>query len=129
MIACERAPGLERRFAMEQWPCCEASWVAAVRAEAAERFHAHDGDELRITGVDIDPQALDLARRHVRQCGFERRIELINADMRDYHSPYELGALLANPPYGERLGDRRAADAVARALRMVSDAHPSLRWE
>lgn len=124
MIACERAPGLERRFAMEQWPCCEASWVAAVRAEAAERFHAHDGDELRITGVDIDPQALDLARRHVRQCGFERRIELINADMRDYHSPYEVGALLANPPYGERLGDRRAADAVARALRMVSDAHP-----
>ena len=41
-----------------------------VRAEAAEHFHAHDGDELRITGVDIDPQALDLARRHVRQCGF-----------------------------------------------------------
>ena len=24
--------------------------------------------------------------------------------------------MLANPPYGERLGDKRAADAVARAL-------------
>ncbi len=124
MIACERAPGLERAFAMERWPQCPAAQSAALRDEARQRFHAHDGDELMITGVDIDPGALELARRHVRQCGFQGRIELINADMRDFRSRHESGALLANPPYGEWLGDRRAADAVARALRMVSDAHP-----
>ena len=116
MIAADRAPGLERGFDMERWPAFDAQAGARLREEARERFHAHDGERLMITGVDIDPEALELARRHVKQCGFGGRIELINADMRDWKGDASGGVILANPPYGERLGDRRAADAVARAL-------------
>lgn len=124
MMAADRAPGLAREFALEAWPTCDRTELARLRAQAQERFHAHDGAELMLTGIDIDPHALELASRHVRQCGFQGRIELINADMRNYVSPYASGSIVANPPYGERLGGRQAANAVTRALRMVSDAHP-----
>ena len=116
MIATDRAPGLEREFALESWSQFDKPAGARLREEARERFHAHDGDALDITGVDIDPDALDLARKHVRQCGFSGRISLNNADMRDWKGNCASGVMLANPPYGERLGDKRAADAVARAL-------------
>lgn len=116
MMAADRAPGLTREFAMEKWPALDAGIAAHLREEAQERFHAHDGEQLLITGVDIDPQALELARRHVAQCGFAGRIALMDGDMRNCDVSCEGGAILANPPYGERMGDRRVADAVARAL-------------
>ena len=83
MIATDRAPGLNRDFAMETWPALDKQASTLLRDDALERFHAHDNDALDITGVDIDPDALDLARKHVRQCGFNGRISLINTDMRD----------------------------------------------
>lgn len=116
MIATDRAPGLDRKFALEDWDHFDESAGMRLREEARERFHAHDGDPIDITGVDIDPDALDLARKHVRQCGFSGRISLNNTDMRDWKGSCSGGVMLANPPYGERLGDKRAADAVARAL-------------
>ena len=122
MIATDRAPGLNRDFAMEIWPALDKQASTLLRDDALERFHAHDNDALDITGVDIDPDALDLARKHVRQCGFNGRISLINTDMRDWAGDCNGGAILANPPYGERLGDRRAADAVARALGRLAAA-------
>lgn len=122
MIATDSAPGLNRDFAMETWPALNKQASTLLRDDALERFHAHDNDALDITGVDIDPDALDLARKHVRQCGFNGRISLINTDMRDWAGDCNGGAILANPPYGERLGDRRAADAVARALGRLAAA-------
>ena len=120
MIATDRAPGLKREFAIERW----GGDFADIRREAQARCDAHAGDALDITGVDIDPEALELARRHVKQCGFDGRVRLINCDMRDYTSPAERGMLIANPPYGERMGGGAQAHAVARALRGVKDRHP-----
>ncbi len=44
----------------------------------------------------------------------------VRADMRDIVLGGEPGAIIANPPYGERIGDRRAAHAVARQLGELS---------
>lgn len=40
----------------------------------------------------------------------------MRADLRDVVVGEGDGAIVTNPPYGERLGDRRAAQAVAKAL-------------
>lgn len=123
-IALNRAPGLRRPFAMEKWPFADVSALERVRREAQSRSDEGQQREIRIAGSDIDPEAIELARRHIRQAGLGRRIEVEVMDMRDVVLKGEPGAIVANPPYGERIGDRRVAHVVARQLGELSRRCP-----
>ncbi len=123
-IALNRAPGLRRPFAMEKWPFANASALERVRREAQSRSDEGQQREIRIAGSDIDPEAIELARRHIRQAGLGGRIEVEVMDMRDVVLRGEPGAIVANPPYGERIGDRRVAHVVARQLGELSRRCP-----
>ena len=123
-IALNRAPGLRRPFAMEKWPFADASALERVRREAQSRSDEGQQREIRIAGSDIDPEAIELARRHIRQAGLGGRIEVEEMDMRDVVLKGEPGAIVANPPYGERIGDRRVAHVVARQLGELSRRCP-----
>lgn len=123
-IALNRAPGLRRPFAMEKWPFADASALERVRREAQSRSDEGQQREIRIAGSDIDPEAIELARRHIRQAGLGGRIEVEVMDMRDVILKGEPGAIVANPPYGERIGDRRVAHVVARQLGELSRRCP-----
>lgn len=114
-IALGRAPGLTRRFAMENWPCVDQKITEQVRADARAKFGEGYDRPIEISGSDIDPDAIELARRHIRQAGLADRIRLEVCDMRDLNVTGE-GVFIANPPYGERLDNKRAAHAVARQL-------------
>lgn len=123
-IALNRAPGLRRPFAMEKWPFTDVSALERVRREAQSRSDEGQQREIRIAGSDIDPEAIELARRHIRQAGLGGRIEVEVMDMRDVVLKGEPGAIVANPPYGERIGDRRVAHVVARQLGELSRRCP-----
>ena len=120
-IALDRAPGLTRKFAMEAWPCAPHAALDDIRAEARRRFEEGCRRPLNVSGSDINPEAIELAMRHVKQAGLAGRIALAVKDMRDLMPgdaiPAEpAGVFIANPPYGERLDNMRAAHAVARQL-------------
>ena len=70
-IALNRAPGLTRHFAMESWPVVTRNFAAieAIRSEARLKFAEGLRRPLHIAGSDISPEAIELARRHVRQAG------------------------------------------------------------
>ncbi len=123
-IALNRAPGLRRPFAMEKWPFADAAALERIRREAQSRSDEGAQREIRIAGSDIDPEAIELARRHIRQAGLGGRIEVEVMDMRDVILKGEPGAIVANPPYGERIGDRRVAHVVARQLGELSRRCP-----
>ncbi len=128
-IALDRAPGLTRKFAMEAWPCAPHGALDALRAEARKRFEAGCRRPLNISGSDIDPEAIELAARHVKQAGLAGRIGLSVKDMRDVAPGTDLpvepaGVFVANPPYGERLDNARAAHAVARQLGALQERFP-----
>lgn len=123
-IALNRAPGLRRPFAMQKWPFADVSALERVRREAQSRSDEGQQREIRIAGSDIDPEAIELARRHIRQAGLGGRIEVEVMDMRDVVLKGEPGAIVANPPYGERIGDRRVAHVVARQLGELSRRCP-----
>lgn len=123
-IALNRAPGLRRPFAMEKWPFADVSALERVRREAQSRSDEGQQREIRIAGSDIDPEAIELARRHIRQAGLGGRIEVEVMDMRDVVLKGEPGAIVANPSYGERIGDRRVAHVVARQLGELSRRCP-----
>lgn len=119
-LSANRAPGLRRAFACEAWRWMPLESMQAEReaAESSVRLSAIEG----IFGSDIDEAALVLARRHLRQAGLEGRIPLERKDVRDVSLPPGEGVILTNPPYGQRMSDRKGCEAVARALRGLQDA-------
>ena len=128
-IALNRAPGLTRKFAMEAWPTVPHEAFEAIRAEARKKFEEGLKRPLNISGSDINPEAIELAQRHVKQAGLAGRIGLSVKDMRDV-MPGDIpvedkpGVFIANPPYGERLDNARAAHAVARQLGALQKRFP-----
>ena len=122
MRMANRAPGLTREFAMESWASCPAGACAAIREEAAAQF---DPSLVQgISGADIDPEAIELAKRHLRQAGLEGRIHFEVADARECQISGERGAFLCNPPYGERLSDRRECEELYRQMGLLLRRHP-----
>lgn len=120
--AARRAPGLTRGFDMEKWPCADAAALAEIREEARRQY---DPERIpRISGSDIDPEALELARRHIRQAGLAGRIEVFQRDLRELQLPGEGITFLCNPPYGERLGDIKQCESLYRAMKPLMARHP-----
>ena len=125
-IATSRAPGLTRRFAMEAWPVVNHDYekIEEIRREARLKFEEGLKRPINISGSDINPEAIELARRHVKQAGLEGRIHLSVRDLRDVTIADEPGVFIANPPYGERLDNSRAAHAIAKQLGILQSRHP-----
>ena len=125
-IATSRAPGLTRRFAMEAWPVVNHDYekIEEIRREARLKFEEGLKRPINISGSDINPEAIELARRHVKQAGLEGRIRLSVRDLRDVTIVDEPGVFIANPPYGERLDNSRAAHAIAKQLGILQSRHP-----
>lgn len=123
-IALGRAPGLTREFAMEFWPCVPHEELRKIRSEAKIRYAETSQRPIKIAGSDIDPDAIELARRHVKQAGLAGRIELEVKDLRDVTLAGEAGVFVCNPPYGERLDNMRAAHAIARQLGKLQERNP-----
>jgi len=102
-IAQNRAPGLKRSFASEKWPRIpKALWQEAWQ-EALDLWNRNV--PLHIYGSDIDPNALALARTHAMEAGVEDVIHFQRLPVADVQSRFKYGHMIANPPYGERLGD------------------------
>ena len=97
-----RAPGANRRFAFEKLKIFDApAWDRVKRAHAKSGAPAKS---LQIFGSDNDPRALADARRNLASAGVERWVKLERADALERAAPAPAGVMIANPPYGERLG-------------------------
>lgn len=72
----------------------------------------------RVTGIDVDPQAIDDARRNVEEAGV--KVELLNMDIRD--ADLRADTVIMNPPFGAQ---RRNADRpfLETALRIAPRAY------
>jgi putative N6-adenine-specific DNA methylase len=101
-LAMDRAPGLERRFAFERWPDFDQEAWAAIVAEARARVHPAP---VRLEGADRHEGALALAKRSAEAAGVADAVGFTVADARDFAPPVRPHTVVANPPWGERLGE------------------------
>jgi putative N6-adenine-specific DNA methylase len=108
------APGLHRRFTAEEWPQLPAELWASVRREAEGKLDR--SAELCLAGYDVDPEAVELARHHAGEAGVASDINFSEQDIAALTLPPGPGVVICNPPYGERLGDVKAAEALYRHL-------------
>ena len=117
-----RAPGMTRSFACERYPFFDREMVARVRQQVEAEY---EPDRISgISGSDIDPEALKLAERHVRQAGLEGKIQLSCQPLQELQLSDERGVFLCNPPYGERLSDRKTCEKLYGEMRRLQARHP-----
>jgi len=112
-----RAPGLKRSFGFEKLAGFDAVLWKRLRAEAAQP--ATRGVQPMLYGSDCDARALDAARRNLAAAGVERWVQLERCDVLERRAPASGGILVANPPYGERVG---SVEALERFYPRLGDA-------
>jgi putative N6-adenine-specific DNA methylase len=142
MYAWDMAPGLGRRFALEDLPMANGETGEAVWTELAAKIGFDR--TIRISGSDTDGRALSAARANLTRArglaagGFSRRIrqgrrddsapaasvqngpadpELRLLPMEEARAPsaWEAGSpgfIVTNPPYGKRIGSPEEAEAI-----------------
>jgi putative N6-adenine-specific DNA methylase len=94
-----RAPGAKRGFGFEKLKAFNAKLWDGVR------FHpTYEQSSPALYGSDNDPKALAMTRRNLAEAGVERWVKLEQCDILARAAPAPSGVLVANPPYGERMG-------------------------
>lgn len=121
MIAGNIAPGHGRLFAAENWRFISADIFQRAREEAKDLKNAARFD---ITGSDIDARSIDLCKLHAKKAGV-----MLNWQHRALQDiiPEQVGqdtVLLCNPPYGERMLEKRQAESLYRSMRTCFDKIP-----
>lgn len=106
--ACRRAPGENRGFAFETWPGADPDVVRALRAEALAGVRPAPAP---LVGSDRDAGAVESATANGARAGvagslrFERRAI---SEVKPPEAADAPGLLVANPPWGRRVGQARA---------------------
>ena len=125
-MAAGRAPGSYRTFAMESFSCFRNAAFDEIRQSVVSK-----ADFTRvscISGSDIDPEAIELAGRHMRQAGLgEDMVKLDRIALQDLNLETENGVFICNPPYGERLGDQKQCRALYHDLFLLKNRHAGWR--
>ena len=122
LIASRRAPGLNRKFACETFHFMDGAAMVAIRQETQEAFDPSRMGE--IAGSDIDENALALCKKHIVQAGLSNKILVHQEDLRTVQCSQPQGVFLVNPPYGERLGDRKSCEKLYKELGLLLKRHP-----
>jgi len=113
LIAKNRAPGLSRRFAAEEFPWVPQQLWQQVKEEARDREFKGD---YRILGSDSDPACVSLSFANARKAGVSDCVTFKDGDATKLSLPCDSGILVCNPPYGERMMEQHSAQRLYSAL-------------
>lgn len=106
MIAANMAPGMNREFLSEDWKHLipRKCWYDAMD-------EANDLVDLSvqtdIQGYDIDGDIVRAARANAKAAGVDELIHFQQRSVSDLSHPKRYGFLITNPPYGERIEDKK----------------------
>jgi putative N6-adenine-specific DNA methylase len=104
------APGARRRFGFERLAGFDARLLERVREEAHARGGARK--QVAIFGADKSGTEVARARAAIEAAGFAEAIRLKQADVLELPPPAPHGVMVANPPYGVRVGEAAALAAL-----------------
>jgi putative N6-adenine-specific DNA methylase len=110
-------PGIARSFAFEKLKNFDAEIWHAMREQAiAAQLPVKP---LELYGSDLYGDALKAAWRNLDEAGLSECVELKQANVLEISAPAEHGMLVANLPYGERMGE---LDELAELYPKLGDA-------
>ncbi|MBE6015697.1 MAG: class I SAM-dependent RNA methyltransferase [Lachnospiraceae bacterium] len=106
MMAAGIAPGAGRDFTACKWTNLipEDLWKDSYdEARDMEDLNI----EVDIQGYDIDGEIVKAARRNAELAGVEKLIHFQKRDVADLSHPKKYGFVVTNPPYGERISEKK----------------------
>lgn len=103
MMALDIAPGSKRSFAFEKLNNFDGNVWQQTRKQALNR--AEPATFQKIYGSDADLRAVRVSRKNLEEAGLGDAVQLAHVDFVDVAAPASQGILIANPPYGVRIGE------------------------
>lgn len=106
MMAANMAPGMNRSFTAENWNHIvgKKNWYDTLD-EARELVDL--SVETDIQGYDADEAMVAIARENAKLAGVEKLIHFQRRDVAQLSHPKKYGFIITNPPYGERLQEKK----------------------
>ncbi len=121
LIARNRAPGLNRSFSAQRWSWLDKQlWLDAAGEAMDKEF---DGS-YEIWGGDIDRSAVDLAWHNAELAEVDDIVRFDVDDATRFHWGGLYGRVVTNPPYGERVMERKEAEELYRFFGKAWDKLP-----
>lgn len=115
MIGANIAPGMNREFIADKWDnfIPKKIWYNAFD----EAFDSVKNDvEMNIQGYDIDNEMVRIARENAKLAGVDEHIHFQQKQMKELSSNKKYGFIITNPPYGERLEDKKAMEPLYKEM-------------
>ncbi len=111
MMAAGIAPGLNRSFTAESWRHLipARQWYDAVE-EAREQIAPQVDTDIQ--GYDIDEAMVNIARENARLAGVDKLIHFQKRSVDQLSHSKKYGFIVTNPPYGERLEEKKNLPAL-----------------
>jgi putative N6-adenine-specific DNA methylase len=128
LFAYDIPPGLHRAFAFEHLVPHQALDWKILKDEGRDRIDFNH--RVRICGSDKDERVLDAARQNLARLGVDVKVQLEHLSMEEAKASRvegvgdDVGFLVTNPPYGERLNDRPHAENLSRQMRHFAKTFP-----
>ncbi|PTK58218.1 RNA methyltransferase [Staphylococcus haemolyticus] len=125
LIAQNIAPGFNRDFVSEEWSIMPPNIYDDMRDEADQQ--ANYDKDIQVFASDIDPEMVEIAKHNAEEVGLADIIQFSVKDVNtlsiDTDEPV---ALVGNPPYGERIGDREEVEEMYRYIGKLMNQHSHL---
>ncbi|MBO5056251.1 MAG: class I SAM-dependent RNA methyltransferase [Eubacterium sp.] len=115
LMAAGIAPGMNREFTAEKWQHLVPSkeWYHAVD-EAREMVNLNVDTDIQ--GYDIDEKMVDIARENARLAGVDSLIHFQRRDVSALSHSKKYGFIITNPPYGERIEEKKNLPSLYRTI-------------
>lgn len=126
LYALNIAPGVNRRFAAEQWGVFSDNTFQSVRKDALEQINRNA--EFKGYGYDLDPAAVELTQENARKAGVANRFQISQQDISKFHTDEPRATILTNPPYGERMLEIKDAQKIYKTMGDVFERRKFLNY-
>lgn len=115
MMAARMAPGMNREFTAENWGHLvdRKCWYRGID-EAQDLIDTSVTTDIQ--GYDIDDNMVAIARENARLAGVDHLIHFQRRPVSELSHPKKYGFIITNPPYGERLEEKKDLPALYRTL-------------
>lgn len=111
MMAAGMAPGMNRSFTAQDWTHIieKRNWDDTLD-EAREMVDFHIDPDIQ--GYDIDDGMVNIARQNAKLAGVGQLIHFQRRGVDQLSHPKKYGFIITNPPYGERMQEKKEMPAL-----------------
>jgi len=124
MMDLKLPPGLKRAFTFEDLPFHNEELWQRVKKEA--RLNMRRELSSPLSGGDLKEEVLVIARENARKAGIADQILFYQEEATQGEADFDDGYIITNPPFGERLQDKKKAAQLYMALSCWEESYP--RW-